>query len=67
MSAMLHRARKIGVDSPIDILTAELDAVRLSVLALDKKQQALLRGSGSRALLAEPDEFEDQIIRSRYP
>lgn len=64
MQLMLGRAKKIGLESPAGILTSELDASKLSVIAYEKKQQILLRGSASRALLAEPDEFENQIVPS---
>lgn len=64
MSAMLSRAKKIGVDAPAQILTTQLDAIKMSITSYEKRQQALLRGSASRALLAEPDEDEYQIIPS---
>lgn len=64
MQVMLGRAKKIGLDSPADILASELDAAKLSIVAYENKQQILLRDSASRALLAEPDEFEDQIVPS---
>ena len=62
MAIMLRRAIKIGLDSPAEILTKELDAAKLSILAHAKREQRVLQGFASRALLAEPDEVEDEIM-----
>lgn len=62
MSAMLYRAKKIGISQPAQILVSRFNAAKMSVMQYDKKSRALLRNSGSRALLAEPDEIDDAII-----
>ena len=62
VSAMLHRAKKIGLDQIAQILCSELNAAKLSMMQLEQKNRALFRGSGSRALLAEPDEIDNAIL-----
>ena len=62
MSAMLFRAKKIGLQFPAQILSSQLDAMKLSMMQHEQRSKALLKGCGSRALLAEPDENEDAIL-----
>ena len=62
MSAMLHRANKIGLKDPVQILNSQFNAAKSSMTQYDQKSRALLRGCPSRALLAEPDENEDAIL-----
>lgn len=62
VQTMLGRAKKIGIESPAQILMLELNDAKASIMQYNKVRQTLLCGSASRALLAEPDEDVDQII-----
>ncbi len=62
MATMLSRAIRVGLDSPAEILTNELDAAKASILTYARREQQVLQGCASRALLAEPDEIEDEIM-----
>ena len=59
---MLKRAKKVGLESPAQILSDQLDAAKLTIWAFEKRQQRLLQGTASRALLTDAVEDKDEIV-----
>lgn len=67
MATMFSRAQRTGLESPLDILAAELNTAKTSICKYEKKQQDMLQGSASRALLSEPDDDNaDAIIGTNH-